>query len=124
MKLVKDGKVYDLDSYVMVCSLPSKWEENPVGNVVNVHRTLCMDRASGAFFVLERVGYDYTRAGVKVTPVSKADAARTAEDLVDYDKYVEVFGEPYGGPQSAQDEIRALKARVVELEEELRRAKA
>lgn len=97
MKIVKNGRVYGLgyDEYDTVTGLPSRWNSNPVGNPCDVKRELRKDRTSGEFYVLS---YDegYRRESYSVDPISKDEAARIAEDFLDYEEYVKFFGDPEG----------------------------
>lgn len=97
MKIVKNGRVYDLgyDKYDTVTRIPSKWRSNSVGNPVDVKRELRKDRTSGEFYVLS---YDegYHRGSYAIDPVTKDEAARLSEDLLEYDEYVKFFGDPEG----------------------------
>lgn len=97
MKIVKNGRVYDLnyDEYDTVTRLPSRWRSNSVGYPVDVKRELRKDKTSGGFYVLS---YDegYHRSSYSVEPVSKDEAARIAEDLLEYDEFVKFFGDPEG----------------------------
>ena len=97
MKIVKNGRVYGLgyNEYETVTSLPSRWRSNPVGNLCDVKRELRKDKTSGEFYVLS-FDDEFNRAGYSVEPVSKDDAARIAEDFLDYDEYVKFFGDPEG----------------------------
>ena len=97
MKIVKNGRVYGLgyDEYETVTILPSQWRNNPVGNPCDVKRELRKDRTSGEFYVLSSDN-GFNRGSYSVEPVSKDDAARIAEDFLDYDEYVKFFGDPEG----------------------------
>lgn len=97
MKIVKCGRVFDLDysKYEAVAKLPSGWTSNAVGNLSDVSRELRKDLESGEFYIAATVS-GYGRESVSVTPVGKAEAMKLAEDLVDYDQYVKFFGDPEG----------------------------
>ena len=99
MKLVKCGRVYDLDcsKYKRVVNLPTGCRRNSVGNLVSVTRELRLDVASGGFYVLTDDGRCNGRESVALDPVSRDEAMRIAEDYLDYDDYVEFFGDPEGG---------------------------
>lgn len=98
MRVIKNGRVYDLDygKYETVTRLPEGLRRNAVGNLsVNVSRELRRDIASGEFYILEYAN-GYTRENFAVTPVARDQAARIAEDFLDYDEYVKFFGDPEG----------------------------
>lgn len=98
MRVVKNGRVYDLDygKYETVTRLPEGLRRNAVGNLsVNVSRELHRDVASGEFYIVEYAN-GYTRENFAVTPVARDQAARIAEDFLDYDEYVKFFGDPEG----------------------------
>ena len=98
MKIVKNGRVYDLDyhKYETVTRLPEGFRRNSVGNLsLNVTRELRRDVVSGEFYIVECTG-GYTRENFAVTPVSKDEAAKTAEDFLEYDEFVKFFGDPEG----------------------------
>ena len=99
MKLVKCGRVYDLDysKYRRVVNLPTGCRRNSVGNLVRVTRELRLDIASGGFYVLTDDGKYNDRESVTLDPVSRDEAMRIAEDYLDYDDYVKFFGDPEGG---------------------------
>ena len=98
MRIVKNGKVYDLDysKYETVAKLPCRWEPNSVGNLVSVTRELRLDVASGGFYVLTDDGRYNGRESVALDPVSRDEAMDIAEDYLDYDGYVKFFGDPEG----------------------------
>ena len=98
MKIVKNGKIYDLDysKYKIVVNLPTGCGRNSVGNLVRVTRELRLDIASGGFYVLTDDGRYNGRESVKLNPVSRDEAMRIAEDYLDYDGYVKFFGDPEG----------------------------
>ena len=98
MKLVKCGRVYDLDysKYKRVANLPTGCRRNSVGNLVSVTRELRLDVASGGFYVLTDDGRFNGRESVALDPVSRDEAMRIAEDYLDYDDYVKFFGDPEG----------------------------
>lgn len=99
MKLVKCGRVYDLDysKYKRVVNLPTGCRRNSVGSLVSVTRELRLDVASGGFYVLTDDGRCNGRESVALDPVSRDEAMRIAEDYLDYDGYVRFFGDPEGG---------------------------
>ena len=98
MKLVKCGRVYDLDysKYKRVANLPTGCRRNSVGNLVSVTRELRLDVASGGFYVLTDDGRYNGRESVALDPVSRDEAMKIAEDYLDYDEYVKFFGDPEG----------------------------
>lgn len=98
MKIIKNCRVYDLNygKYETVTRLPEGLRRNAVGNLtVGVSRELRRDVASGEFYILDYTG-GYTRENFAVTPVARDQAARIAEDFLDYDEYVKFFGDPEG----------------------------
>ena len=98
MKLVKCGRVYDLDysKYKTVVNLPTERRRNSVDNLVRVTRELRLDIASGEFYVLTDDGKYNGRESVTLDPVSRDEAMKIAEDYLDYDGYVKFFGDPEG----------------------------
>ena len=98
MRIVKNGKVYDLDyqKYKTVANLPTGCGRNSVGNLVRVTRELRLDIASGGFYVLTDDGRYNGRESVALDPVSRDEAMKIAEDYLDYDGYVKFFGDPEG----------------------------
>ena len=98
MRIVKNGKVYDLDysKYKHVVNLPTGCRRNSVGNLVGVTRELRLDIASGGFYVLTDDGRYNGRESVALDPVSRDEAMRIAEDYLVYDDYVRFFGDPEG----------------------------
>lgn len=146
MRVIKSGRVYDLDygKYETVTRLPEGLRRNAVGNLtINVSRELRKDVASGEFYIVEYTG-GYTRENFAVTPVTRDQAARIAEDFLDYDEYVKFFGDPedsdaglvrerdaavdvkkeaeqpkdfwYGEYDKASKQVSELEARIAELE--------
>ena len=99
MRIVKNGKVYDLDyrKYKTVANLPIGCGRNSVGNLVRVTRELRLDIASGGFYVLTDDGRYNGRESVALDPVSRDEAMKIAEDYLSYDDYVKFFGDPEGG---------------------------
>ena len=98
MRIIKNGKVYDLDysKYKRVVNLPVGCRRNSVGNLVRVTRELRLDIASGGFYVLTDDGKYNGRESVTLDPVSRDEAMRIAEDYLGYDDYVKFFGDPEG----------------------------
>ena len=84
MKIIKNGRVYDLDysKYKTVVNLPTEGRRNSVDNLVRVTRELRLDIASGEFYVL--------------TDDGRYNGRESAEDYLDYDAYVRFFGDPEG----------------------------
>ena len=119
MKLVKEGKVYDVSwgAYESVCALPSGWRPNAVGNMAETAAELRRDLANGGFYVAVTAGGAISRADVAIVPVSRAEAMALAEDMLDYDRYSAFFGDPEGG-------LKAAARRIGELETELKRAES
>ena len=97
MRIIKNGKVYDLDysKYKTVANLPTGCGRNSVGNLVRITRELRLDIASGEFYILTTNG-GYGRESVALDPVSRDEAMRIAEDYLGYDDYVKFFGDPEG----------------------------
>ena len=98
MKIIKNGRVYDLDysKYKTVVNLPTGCRRNSVGNLVRVTRELRLDIASGEFYVLTDDGRYNGRESIALDPVSRDDAMKIAEDYLGYDEYVKFFGDPEG----------------------------
>ena len=98
MRIVKNGKVYDLDyqKYKTVANLPTGCGRNSVGNLVRVTRELRLDIASGEFYVLTDDGEYNGRKSVALDPVGRDEAMKIAENYLDYDEYVKFFGDPEG----------------------------
>ena len=99
MKLVKCGRVYDLDhsKYRSVVRIPNGYKLNAVNNVVSITKELRQDAASGEFYVLTNDGRHNDRESFAIEPVSREAAMKIAEDYLDYDDYVKFFGDPEGG---------------------------
>lgn len=98
MRIVKNKRVYDLGygKYETVARLPEGLRRNAVGNLsVDVTRELRRDVASGEFYIVEYAN-GYARENFAVTPVARDQAAKIAEDFLDYDEYVRFFGDPEG----------------------------
>ena len=97
MKLVKCGRVYDLDysKYEVLTNIPSRWERNSAGNLCEVRRELRRDIASGEFYILTTDG-GYGRENYSIDPITKEDAMMIAESYLDYDRYIKFFGDPEG----------------------------
>ena len=98
MKIIKNGRVYDLDysKYKTVVNLPTGCRRNSVDNLVRVTRELRLDIASGEFYVLTDDNKYNGRESVALDPISRDEAMKIAEDYVDYDTYVKFFGDPEG----------------------------
>ena len=98
MRIIKNGKVYDLDysKYKRVVNLPTGCGRNSVGNLVSITRELRLDVASGGFYILTDDGKYNGRESVALDPVSRDEAMKIAEDYLDYDGYVEFFEDPEG----------------------------
>ena len=112
MRIVKNGKVYDLDysKYKTVAKLPCRWEPNSVGNFCEVTRVLRKDLTSGEFYVLTDDGQYNGRGSVALDPVSRDEAMKIAEDYLDYDNYIKFFGDPEGGDAGlARERDKALE---------------
>ena len=112
MKIIKNGRVYDLDysKYKTVVNLPTGCRRNSVDNLVRVTRELRLDIASGEFYVLTDDGKCNGRESVALDPVSRDEAMKIAEDYLDYDDYVKFFGDPEGGDAGlARERDKALE---------------
>ena len=98
MKIIKNGRVYDLDysKYKTVVNLPTECRRNSVDNLVRVTRELRLDIASGEFYVLTDDGRYNGRESIALDPISRDEAMKIAEDYLDYDGYVKFFRDPEG----------------------------
>lgn len=111
MKIIKNGRVYDLAAYDSVCDLPSDAVTTAVGGKANVSVQLRKDKPSGEFYVYTGNGpYVYDRRDVMVEPLTKAQAAEIAEEYLEYARFVEYFGDPEG-------ELSEAKRRACDAEE-------
>lgn len=117
MKIVCKGKIYDLDYSATwkVCNLPHAWADE-LGHQHEVYRELRRTKVTedskrtGDFFVLEMAdGVRYYRNKVKVTPISPDEAAEIAEGHVDYDTYVEFFGDPRGVEAENDEKVKTAE---------------
>lgn len=124
MKIICKGKVYDLDYSATwkVCDLPHAWVSE-LGHLHEVHRELRRTKVvedskrTGDFFVLEMMDGDrYYRNKVKVTPLTPDEAAELAEECVEYDTYVDFFGDPRGAEAENDERVKEAKARQKEAE--------
>ena len=118
MRIVKNCRVYDLDysKCEIVTRLPEGIRRNAVGNLsINVTRELRKDVASGEFYIVEYTG-GYTRENFAVTPVARDQAAKIAEDFLDYEEYVKFFGDPEGADAGLVRERDAAVAAKKEAE--------
>lgn len=118
MKIVKCGRVYDLDynAYDVVARLPRGCTRNEVGNAVETTSELRRDKMNGLFYICTGSGSYYSRDRYAVVPMTKDEAAKYAEDLVDYDKYVEFFGDPEGADKGLERERNAALEKAKEAE--------
>lgn len=94
MKVVSNGKVYDLENgaYKIVCEIDKFVVPNGLNGKSVVVRQLCM-RNNGGFFILTIADFDkLSREKVQVWPVPDEDAAGIAEGFVTADVYGEFFG--------------------------------
>ena len=105
MKVIKDKRVYDLDygAYETVVQIPSGCGLNAAGNAVETLKELRRDKASGLFYVLVHEG-GYSRSQYRVLPTTEDEAAKIAEDYLDYDQYVKFFGDPEGADKGLERE--------------------
>ena len=153
MKIIKNGKVYDLGEYDAVCDLPYDAVTTAVGGRANISVQLRKDEPSGEFYVYRgKAPYSYNREDIRIEPLTKAQAAEIAEEFLEYARYVEYFGDPEGELSEAKrkacdaeerasssardkdywykewskldDEAKGRLARIAELEGELAGLKA
>ena len=111
MKIIKNGKVYDLATYDTVCDLPCDAVTTAIGGRANVSVQLRKDKPSGEFYVYTGTGlYVYNREDVRIEPLTKAQAAEIAEEYLEYARYVEYFGDPEG-------ELSGAKRKACDAEE-------
>lgn len=111
MKIIKNGKVYDLAACNTVCDLPCDAATTAVGGRANVSVQLRKDKPSGEFYVYRgKSTYVYDREDVRIEPLTKAQAAEIAEEYLEYAQYVEYFGDPEG-------ELSGAKRRACDAEE-------
>ena len=111
MKIIKKGKVYDLAACDTICDLPCDAAVTAVGGRTNVTVQLRKDKPSGEFYVYTgKSTYVYDRGDVRVEPLTKAMAAKIAEEYLEYDRYAEYFGDPEG-------ELSEAKRRACDAEE-------
>ena len=105
MKVIKCGRVYDLDygAYETVVQIPSDCGLNATGNAVDILKELRRDKANGLFYVLFHED-GYSRSQYRISPVTKDEAAKIAEDFLDYDRYVKFFGDPEGADKGLERE--------------------
>ena len=111
MKIIKNGKVYDLGEYDAVCDLPYDAVTTAVGGRANISVQLRRDKASGEFYVYKgESSYSYDRKEIRIEPLTKAQAAEIAEEFLEYAQYVKYFGDPEG-------ELAGAKRRACDAEE-------
>ena len=111
MKIIKNGRVYDLAACDTVCDLPCYAATTAVGGRANVSVQLRKDKPSGEFYVYRgKASYSYNREDVRIEPLTKAQAAEIAEEFLEYARYVECFGDPEG-------ELSEAKRRACDAEE-------
>ena len=111
MKIIKNGKVYDLAACDTVCDLPCYAGMTAVGGRANVSVQLRKDKPSGEFYVYRGTDiYAYNREDVRIEPLTKAQAAEIAEEYLEYARFVEYFGDPEG-------ELSEAKRRACDAEE-------
>lgn len=118
MKIICKGQVYDLDygKSERICQLKMEMRLTELGYCVAVTAELRRDKATGAFYVLEANG-DYDRSGYKVFPMTADEAKRTAEDFLDYDAYVKVFGDPEGPVMELERKLEETLGKLKSAEE-------
>lgn len=113
MKIIKNGKVYDLAACDTVCDLPCDAATTAVGGRTNVSVQLRKDKPSGEFYVYTgKSTYVYDREDVRVEPLTKAQAAEIAEEYLEYAQYVEYFGDPEGELAGAKRKARDAEERA------------
>ena len=113
MKIIKNGKVYDLGEYDAVCDLPYDAVTTAVGGRANVSVQLRKDKPSGEFYVYRgKAPYSYNREDVRIEPLTKAQAAEIAEEFLEYARYVEYFGDPEGELSEAKRKARDAEERA------------
>lgn len=111
MKIIKNGKVYDLGNSDAVCDLPYDAVTTAVGGRANISVQLRKDKTSGEFYVCRgKAPYSYNREDVRIEPLTKAQAAEIAEEFLEYAQYVEHFGDPDG-------ELSGAKRKACDAEE-------
>ena len=111
MKIIKNGKVYDLGEYNTICNLPYDAVTTAVGGRANISVQLRKDKPSGEFYVYRgNASYSYNREDVRIEPLTKAQAAEIAEEFLEYAQYVEYFGDPEG-------ELSGAKRKACDAEE-------
>ena len=111
MKIIKNGKVYDLGEYDTICDLPYDAVTTAVGGRANISVQLRKDKTSGEFYVCRgKAPYSYNREDVRIEPLTKAQAAEIAEEFLEYAQYVKYFGDPEG-------ELAGAKRRACDAEE-------
>lgn len=110
MKVIKNGVVYDIGygHYETVCELPFGWKQNEVGNFKKATKELRKDKDSGRYYVLTSSS-DWDRASTVLCPCTKEEAMSIAEDFLDYERFVQFFGDPEGELSEAK---RAAAAAV------------
>ena len=113
MKIIKNGKVYDLGEYDAVCDLPYDAVTTAVGGRANVSVQLRKDKPSGEFYVYRgKNPYSYNREDIRIEPLTKAQAAEIAEEFLEYARYVEYFGDPEGELSGAKRKARDAEERA------------
>lgn len=111
MKIIKNGKVYELDEYDTICDLPYDAVTTAVGGRANISVQLRKDMTSGEFYVYRgKAPYACNREDARIEPLTKAQAAEIAEEFLEYAQYVEYFGDPEG-------ELSGAKRRACDAEE-------
>ena len=111
MKIIKNGKVYDLGEYDTICDLPYDSVTTAVGGRANISVQLRKDKKSGEFYVYRgKAPYSYNREDVRIEPLTKAQTVEIAEEFLEYAQYVEYFGDPEG-------ELSGAKRKACDAEE-------
>lgn len=113
MKIIKNGKVYDLDAHETLCELPHDTVVTAVGGRANISVQLRRDKPSGGFYVYKgENSYSYNRKEVRIEPLTKAQAAEIAEEFLEYAQYVTYFGDPEGELSEAKRKAHDAEERA------------
>lgn len=85
MKKIIKGKLYDTGKAKEL----GRWTPNPYGNDFNYHQETLYLKRTGEFFIHEeRYGSD------KIRPLTYEETQKWAEEHLDGDDYIEIFGDP------------------------------
>ena len=119
MKVIQDGKVFDLDydKYDSICDLPGITVENLLGGMESLFCWLRRDKMNGVFYrFTAKTTYVYHRSECRIDVLSLKQAAELAEEYLTYDEYVKYFPDPEGAERAECREIGDLKEKVKSLE--------